>query len=168
MDPLLAAIVSGLVGGGVSGALIGGFVTLRQQRREFDHERRTRFVDLKRERYAGFLAAAEEWFRAQWRQMDVAKEVAHGHGSSGDIPALPSHRHLEVMADEIELLAPPDVGYAADMLVDAIRDLTGFDETNPTQLAEVQDVVSYGRISSQYTLWRNRFVAAAKADLGTD
>jgi hypothetical protein len=71
VDPLVAAVVSGLLGGGVAGAVIGGLVTLRSQHRAFDYERRSRFLDLKRERYAALLLGSDEWFRAQWHQMDV-------------------------------------------------------------------------------------------------
>jgi len=35
MDPIIAAIISGLLGGGIAGAIIGGPVTFRQQRRAF-------------------------------------------------------------------------------------------------------------------------------------
>ena len=72
------------------------------------------------------------------------------------------------MAEEIELLAPPTVGDAASRLVDAIGDLSGFDETNPEQAADMREAARYGEVSSQYTLWRNRFIAAAKVDLGTN
>jgi hypothetical protein len=61
MDTLLAALVGGLLGGGVTGALIAGWITLQSQRRGFEHERRSRFLDMRRERYAALLRETDEW-----------------------------------------------------------------------------------------------------------
>jgi YD repeat-containing protein len=48
VDNLTVALVSGLLGGGVAGALVSAAVTLVTQRRAFEQTRRVRFLDLVR------------------------------------------------------------------------------------------------------------------------
>jgi hypothetical protein len=167
VDNLLAALVGGLLGGGVTGALIAGWITLQSQRRSFEHERRGRFLDLRRQRYAALLRATDEWVRAQWGQLEIAEGMRRD-GDPADIPPLLPTRPLQLLADEIELLAPNEVGDAAGLLVFAIGILEGFDEADPAQARAMREMAPYREASAEYTLRRNLFVKAAKADLGTD
>jgi hypothetical protein len=167
VDPLTVAIVAGLLGGGVAGAVVGGLISLQTQRRTFDHERQTRFIELKRDRYAALLRASDEWIRAQWHQMDVTKAADADRRSRYEIPELLPTQPVKLLAEEIELLAPPHVGLEANLLADAIHILTGFDEHDPEELARMRSVARYAEVSAEYTLRRNRFVRLAKEDLGT-
>lgn len=169
MDDLAVAILSGVLGGGVSGALIGGFVTLRQQRRAFDHERRSRFIDLKRQRYADLLREADEWLRGLAHQRDVAAAVDRGDAMPKDVPPLPPMTPLDRLADEIELLAPSDVGDGAGLLVTAIRTLTiyAYDGTAPDWADRAKDLMTVDEAVADYTFRRNRFVRLARGDLGS-
>lgn len=85
MDSLAVAIVAGILGGGVSGALISGLETLRQQRRAFEHERQSRFIDLKRQRYADLLREADDWLRGLAHQREIAAAVDSGVARPEDI-----------------------------------------------------------------------------------
>ncbi|MHB8960535.1 MAG: hypothetical protein ACYDAN_13000 [Candidatus Limnocylindrales bacterium] len=99
MDPLSIALVGALLGG-VSGALVGGYVSLLTQRRQFAEQREARFVDVRRERYARMLRLVDEWIRAYYAQLDAAEK--------GDepLPHLPPTEPLESLANEIELVGP--------------------------------------------------------------
>jgi hypothetical protein len=169
MDDLAIAIVSGILSGGVSGALIGGLVTLRQQRRAFDHERQSRFIDLKRQRYADLLREADEWLRGLAHQRDVAAAVDHGDAEPQDIPPLLPTTPLDGLAQEIELLAPSDVSDGAGLLVTAIRTLTiyAYDGTAPDWADRAKDLVTVDEAVADYTFRRNRFVRLARGDLGS-
>src|SRR5437762_217069 len=114
----METVLVALVGGGLAGAIVSGAMTLLAQRRAFEHERKTRFLDLKRERYAALLRDSDAWVRAQWRQLDMV-EGKLGAWSRNDLPPLPPTLSLELLADEIELLAPYGVGTAASLLADA-------------------------------------------------
>lgn len=86
---------------------------MRQQRRAFEHERQSRFLDLKRQRYADLIHEADDWVRALRHQRDVAEALGRGDATREEIPPLPPTTSLERLSDEIELLAPSDVGGAA-------------------------------------------------------
>ena len=51
----METVLVALLGGGLAGAIVSGAMTLLAQRRAFEHERKTRFLDLRRERYAALL-----------------------------------------------------------------------------------------------------------------
>lgn len=168
VDPIIAAIISGLLGGGVAGATIGALVTFRQQRRAFEHEKETRFIDLKRQRYADLLRIVDDWVRTITMQHTIAVSMMHGDASEKDMPTLGPTTAIEQLTDEIDLLAPKSVArHAAGMLVaifglgkyayDAERDLRHM----------IEPAVPFREAMVGYAQERNRFLAAAKSDLGT-
>lgn len=168
MDPVGAAIISGLLGGGAAGALLAGLVTLWQQRRAFEHEKETRFIDLKRQRYADLLRMVDDWVRTLALQHTIANALVQGEASEAEIPALGSTTAIEQLADEIDLLAPESVGAAATRMVIAVIALSGYAYVASRDLRHMLDpVVPINEVLAGYTGERNRFVSAAKADLGT-
>lgn len=168
MDPIGAAIISGLLGGGVAGAIIGGLVTVRQQRRAFEHEKETRFIDLKRRRYADMLRLVDDWVRTLTMQHTIAHAMMRGDASEGDMPTLGSTTAIEQLADEIDLLAPEPVGGAATRLLVAVLALGSYAYDADRDLRHmVEPLVSFNEVMAGYTAERNRFLAAAKSDLGT-
>ena len=168
MDPVLAAVISGLLGGGVAGAIIGGLVTFRQQRRAFEHEKETRFLDLKRQRYADLLRLADDWVRSLALQHTVASAMMRAEATEGDMPELGPTTAIEQLADEIDLLAPEAVGGAATRLLVAVVALGRYAYDTDRDLRHmIEPLVSFNEAMAGYTVERNRFLAAAKTDLGT-
>lgn len=168
MDDLIVALVSGLLGGGVAGALIGAYLGLSQQRRAFAHERETRFLDLRRERYADLLRLADAWGREVSHQRDVAQSVREGRGTTADIPTLRPTTDIEQTAVEVDLLGSREVGRAAIRLLTACIALGSYayDAEREGQL-RMEHVVSWNEVIVGFTAERNTFRDAAKVDLGT-
>lgn len=168
MDPIVATIISGLLGGGIAGAIIGGLVTFRQQRRAFEHEKETRFIDLKRQRYADLLRLVDDWVRTLAMQHTVAVAMMHGDAAEKDFPALGPTTAIEQLADEIDLLAPAAVGGAATRLLIAVIGLGQYAYDADRDLRHmIEPLVPFNEVMAGYTVERNRFLAAAKIDLGT-
>ena len=168
MDPVVAAIISGLLGGGVAGAVIGGLVTFRQQRRAFEHEKETRFIDLKRQRYADLLRIVDDWVRILAWQHTIAVAMMRGDASKEDMPALEPTTDIEQLADEIELLAPAPVGAAATRLLVAVVAIGRYAYDADRDLRHmIEPLVAFNEALAGYTVERNRFLVAAKTDLGT-
>lgn len=168
MDPVVAAIISGLLGGGVAGAIIGALVTLRQQRRAFEHEKTTRFTDLKRQRYADLLQMVDDWIRMVVTQHTVAVAMMTADASAKDMPTLGPITVVEQLGDEMELLGSEAVGRAATRLMVAVGALRTYAHDPDRDVRHmVEPVVSFREAMAGYTVERSRFVAAAKADLGT-
>lgn len=168
MDPVVAAIISGLLGGGVAGAIIGGLVTFRQQRRTFEHEKETRFIDLKRQRYADLLRMADDWVRTLVLQHTIAVAMMHADASEKDMPTLEPTTAIEKLADEIDLLAPESVGGAATRMLVAVIALGMYAYDADRDLRHmIEPLAPFNEAMAGYTVERNRFLAAAKTDLGT-
>ncbi len=169
MDPVVAAIISGLFGGGVAGAMIGGLVTFRQQRRAFEHEKATRFIDLKRKRYADLLRLVDDWVRTLALQHTIAGAMMRGDASEQDMPTLEPTTAIEQLADEIDLLAPDSVGRAATRLLVSVIALGSYAYDSGRDLRHmIEPLVSFNEAMAGYTVERNQFLAAAKHDLDTE
>jgi hypothetical protein len=164
MDELVVALVSGLLGGGVSGALLGGYVTLRAQQRAFSHERQTRFIDLKRERYAALLRGSNDWVRLLNNQRAVARSAAHTGRVWDGKPELGETTELWHVAEEIALLDPA-VGQSAREMVGAVIRLGVFavDARDPDQLRD--DLNPYWEAMTDFNNRRDAFAQAASTDL---
>ena len=160
-----AALIGSLLGGGVSGAVIGALVTLWQQRRVFEHERRTRFVDLKRERYALLVHDADEWVRLVNNQRAVAYAAERGEADWDGLPALPPTTDLAHQAEEIALLAPKAVGEAARQVAVDVIALGPFSVNRRDLSPLIGSLEPYSEAVRQFYGHRALFFEAAKADL---
>lgn len=168
MDGIASALVGGLLGA-VSGAVIGGAVALWQQRRAFDHERTTRFLDLKRQRYADLLRLTDERVRQLGEQRETALHVAAAGQALSGVPASTPTSDIEQLAEEIELLASKAVSGPAMRLAVAVRDMVMTYQFRPdrpvTDMFDQDSGHNGARLERRDA--RAAFVAAAKADLGT-
>jgi hypothetical protein len=164
---IAVALLSGLLGGGVTGAIVGGLVTLQQQRRAFDQERQTRFIDLKRERYAALLRGTDDFVRILVRQREMARALERGDAKPFEVPSLSPTTELEQLADEIDLLASESVGGPATRLVISVIALASYAYNPNRQGPRMEALLPINEAMARYTQDRSLFLAAAKADLGT-
>ena len=156
MDPVVAAaLVGGLLGGGVTGAIIAGLVTLWSQNRAFKRDRETRFIDLRRERYATLLRGANEWVRLINNQRANAFAAMHSSGATDGKPELPETTELWHLAEEIRLLRT-SVGKLAMEMVVSIVELGPF-------AVDTKKLGLLHRSQTEYTAGINQFNQARDA-----
>jgi hypothetical protein len=167
---LIQALVAGVLGGGVTGAVIAGFISLRTQARSFEREDRYRFVDLKRERYAELLGGAEDYVGLVAHHRSVATAFVHAEAALEDIPSVGDTNTLNRLAAEVRLLAPEPVSDPATRMVDAVGSLIGFVylSNHADVRAAVERKPQFDEATARYVAERDRFVRAAKSDLGTE
>lgn len=165
MDPqTTAALIGGILGGGVTGAIIGGLITLMVQRRALAHERSTRFIDLKRDRYAKLLRDADEWVRLLNNQRAVAGAALRGEANLDGMPTLPPTTDMWHLANEIALL-DRDVGRLATSLVADVVAM-GPLAVDSTQLGDVpRSTPEWAAAFTDFSDDRARFLDGAGADL---
>lgn len=170
MENVLSAVISGLLGGGVAGALIGGFITLRAQERQFEQTRTSRFIDLRRERYAELLRATDEWVRAQLEEMGSKNQADPEDPTKPlrGLGVLPPFRPIELLVQEIELIGPEPVAEAAIRFGTAFRSVVAWSDLEPGDGPAMRAVADYNDLSQEYTRRRNEFLNAARVDLGNE
>lgn len=139
-DDLTVALVAGLLGGGVTGAIVGGFMSLVVQRRAFDNERAARFAETRRDRYAELFAVADRMILRAERGANLPGIVARGDATAAMATRLAAADRADLGADrtptevaglvaQIQLLGPPAVGAAAQDLASSLHELSV--ETTP-------------------------------------
>ena len=159
---------------GIGAAIVAALTTLLVEGRRHGYEDRTRFIDLRRERYSQMLRDSDEHIRALRRQHSavVDWEANAGPQPSGASVVLDSTDSLGHLAAEIALLGrQTEVGDAAEAMYQALVSLDedcAFDVATTdvgawidrTAAALAEGLVVYGAA-------RERFLSAAKDDLGT-
>jgi hypothetical protein len=165
MDTIIAAVISA----SVVAAIVSGFVTLTEQRRQFADAKRNRFLDLKRERYAQFTAAVSAWVRLLQLQRTVSVSIGP-NGEGGPVPTLTDTTHIDELAEEIGLLAPPSV---TRLVVEVARTVFALGPFAVHDFAPPRDQVLASQVefrsaANRVNAARLAFAYAAKRDLGTD
>ena len=167
MSPLETLAVS-LVGG-VAAAIVTTLGTLWVQGQRHSYADRTRFIDLRRERYSTMLREADEHVRIIKRQHDaVLAWLAESKDSKP--PQLASTDPLSHLAAEISLLGrSPVVGDAAEAMYRARFALDQFAwdaEWDPNRWLDWAGKGMNEPLDA-YDKARSAFLVAAKQDLGT-
>jgi len=159
---------------GVGAALVASVTTILVERRRHGYADRTRFIDLRRERYSQLLRESDEHIRMLRRQHAAVVDWEANGASPTARPdtELGSTDSIGHLAAEIALLGRSTaVGDAAEAMYQA---LVGLDEDcvfdaltvdigawiSRTEVILAEGLVSYGKA-------RDLFLTAAKADIGT-
>ena len=170
MTPLESLLIA-FVGGGLAGALVTGLFALIVESRRHAYQDRTRFIDLKRERFATLLREADEHVRILMRQRAFVQDANRKGIRPEHGPSLVPTDEMSHLAAEIWLLGQKkDVGQAATEVYAAVVALHAF-----AWDADTVDVNEWIRRSSEhlttdiakFEAMRERFLEAAKIDLGT-
>lgn len=159
---------------GVGAALVASLTTILVERRRHGYADRTRFIDLRRERYSQMLRDADEHIRMlRRRHAAIVDWEASGAepGSRPDIE-LGSTDSLGHLAAEIALLGRRTaVGDAAEAMYQALVGLDedcAFDLATPDAgewISRTEQILADGLIA--YGAAREQFLTAAKSDIGT-
>ncbi len=172
------ALIGGLLGGGVAGAIIGGLVTLLVQRRALDEASRHRFTELRRERYAAFLALVDGAILARAR---LHFETVQAFKAPTTPPAVAISSDLEpilLSLNEIALLGQAEgLGEAAEQMAAAVRQmaldrndcvvLSKFPAADLKELAK-KATDQFESQQAAYMTARDLFFHLARQDLGVD
>ncbi|MFI5292383.1 MAG: hypothetical protein ACHQ02_05920, partial [Candidatus Limnocylindrales bacterium] len=159
---------------GVGAALVASVATILVERRQHGYADRTRFIDLRRERYSQMLREADEHIRMLRRQhAAIVDWEANGAPPEArpDIE-LGSTDSLGHLAAEIALLGRRTaVGDAAEAMYQALVGLDeecAFDEAISDVgewISRTEQILADGLVA--YGAARDQFLTAAKADIGT-
>ena len=168
MTFLETLLVSAVTGAAAAVITLAGTMWVQSQRQGYAD--RTRFIDLRRERYSEMLRESDEHVRILKRQFDaIIAWLSHETEHFGP-PPLATTDPLSHIAAEIALLGRKDkVGEAANELYTALVALdryawdSGWD---PGQWINWVDQPMTATLAA-YDVARIAFVAAAKEDLGT-
>lgn len=157
--------------GGIAGALVTAWASVHIEALRHNYEDRTRFIDLRRERYSTLLREADEHVRLIRRQYDAVMAFVMDHDrESVDAPTLGSTDPLSHLASEIWLLGRKrEVGAAAVAVYEALVALDRYAwnaDEHPQDWTRRVDAPMDVAIAA-YDAVRTRFLAAAKDDLGT-
>jgi hypothetical protein len=159
---------------GVGAAVVAAVTTILVEGRRHGYEDRTRFIDLRRERYSQMLKESDEHIRMLRRQHAAVVDWEMAGAPPTSRPEVPvsSTDSLGHLAAEIALLGRSTaVGDAAEAMYQA---LVGLDEDCAFDHATVdvgpwisrtEPILADGLMA--YDAARGRFLAAAKADIGT-
>ena len=159
---------------GVGAALVASVTTILVERRRHGYADRTRFIDLRRERYSQMLRESDEHIRMLRRQHAavVDWEMSGAEPRSRLSVALGSTDPLGHLAAEIALLGRKTaVGDAAEAMYQALVGLDedcAFDDATVdvgAWISRTEPILADGLVA--YDAARDRFLAAAKSDLGT-
>jgi hypothetical protein len=182
-DELTRTVVAGLLGGGISGAIIGGLVTLWGQARTFGREDRYRFNEIKREKYAAFYVAVEEWLRAiNLHYLVLARNkgrpkrrtglIGEEHVLPDTVVAAGDPAPLMRLGQEVRLLGNDSVEAAVQGILMAVE---RWDQFRLTMIAKGDEVIADEEpavdpilvelLGDMGLLWR--YFRAARIDLGT-
>ena len=148
--------------------------TILVERRRHGYEDRTRFIDLRRERYSQMLRESDEHIRTLRRQHAAVVEWESSGAPPVARPEVPlgSTDPLGHLAAEIALLGRSTaVGDAAEAMYQALVGLDedcAFDDATVdigSWISRTERILAEGLVA--YGAARDRFLAAAKLDLGT-
>jgi hypothetical protein len=159
---------------GVGAAVVAAVTTILVEGRRHGYEDRTRFIDLRRERYSQMLRESDEHIRTLRRQhAAVVDWEANGASplARPDVP-LGSTDPLGQMAAEIALLGRSTaVGDAAEAMYQALVSLDedcAFDDATVdvgAWISRTELILAEGLVT--FDAARGRFLTAAKLDIGT-
>lgn len=159
---------------GVGAALVASITTILVERRRHGYEDRTRFIDLRRERYSQMLRESDEHIRTLRRQHAAVVDWESNDAPPLSRPSVPldSTDPLGQMAAEIALLGrSTTVGDAAEAMYQALVSLDedcAFDATTVdvgAWISRTEPILADGLVA--YDVARGRFLTAAKLDIGT-
>jgi len=159
---------------GVGAAVVAAITTILVEGRRHGYEDRTRFIDLRRERYSQMLRESDEHIRMLRRQHAavVDWESSDAPPPSRPIVPLEATDSLGHLAAEIALLGRSTaVGDAAEAMYQALVSLDedcAFDEETVdvgAWIGRTEPLLAEGLVA--YDAARGRFLTAAKADIGT-
>jgi hypothetical protein len=159
---------------GVGAAVVASVTTILVERRRHGYADRTRFIDLRRERYSQMLRESDEHIRRLRRQHAAIVDWEASGAAPDSRPDIEpgSTDSLGHLAAEIALLGRRTaVGDAAEAMYQA---LVGLDEDCSFDasyvdvgewISRTEQILADGPVA--YGGARDRFLAAAKADIGT-
>ncbi len=159
---------------GVGAALVASVTTILVERRRHGYEDRTRFIDLRRERYSQMLRESDEHIRTLRRQHAAIVDWEMDGAPPTSRPEVPlnSADTLGQLAAEIALLGRSTaVGDAAEAMYQALvgldEDCAFDDETTDVGawISRTELILADGLVA--YDAARSRFLTAAKTDIGT-
>jgi hypothetical protein len=169
LETLLVVLLTG-----VGAAVVAAVTTILVEGRRRGYEDRTRFIDLRRERYSQMLRDSDEHIRTLRRQHAAVVDWEASGAPPLSRPAVPldSTDPLGQMAAEIALLGRSTaVGDAAEAMYQALVSLDedcAFDDTIVevgAWISRTELILAEGLVIHDAA--RGRFLTAAKSDIGT-